>query len=314
MQKILIDADTGIDDSIAILFALKQPGVRVVGVTTGCGNTSAAQAAENTLRLIHMAQPPYEVPVAIGANKPLVGQWAGPVPHIHGRNGIGDVELPVSPQKPLAEPACDFIIRMIREHPHQLTLVTLGRMTNLALALEKAPDIVPLVKNVVFMGGTLHHPGNVSPVCEANLAGDPEAADLVFRSGLDLTMVGLDVTMQVRLTAHHLDMLEKYAREENRPIAAYIRQAMDVYYRFNRLQNNCLAHCPVHDPLAVLAAVDPSLVTIRKAPARVECGGTFCRGMVVADFREHPIDAPYLSICTEVDARKAVEKLITAFT
>ena len=132
MQKILIDADTGIDDSIAILFALKQPGVRVVGVTTGCGNTSAAQAAENTLRLIHMAQPPYEVPVAIGANKPLVGQWAGPVPHIHGRNGIGDVELPVSPQKPLAEPACDFIIRMIREHPHQLTLVTLGRMTNLA--------------------------------------------------------------------------------------------------------------------------------------------------------------------------------------
>ena len=314
MQKILIDADTGIDDSIAILFALKQPGVRVVGVTTGCGNTSAAQAAENTLRLIHMAQPPYEVPVAIGANKPLVGQWAGPVPHIHGRNGIGDVELPVSPQKPLAEPACDFIIRMIREHPHQLTLVTLGRMTNLALALEKAPDIVPLVKNVVFMGGTLHHPGNVSPVCEANLAGDPEAADLVFRSGLDLTMVGLDVTMQVRLTAHHLDMLEKYARQENRPIAAYIRQAMDVYARVTRPQNNCLDHCPVHDPLAVLAAVDPSLVTIRKAPARVECGGTFCRGMVVADFREHPIDAPYLSICTEVDARKAVEKLITAFT
>ena len=243
-----------------------------------------------------------------------MGQWDGPVPHIHGNNGIGDVELPVSPQKPLAEPACDLIIRMVREHPHQLTLVTLGRMTNLALALEKAPDIVPLVKNVVFMGGTLHHPGNVSPVCEANLAGDPEAADLVFRSGLDLTMVGLDVTMQVRLTAHHLDMLEKYAREENRPIAAYIRQAMRVYYRFNRLQNNCLDHCPVHDPLAVLAAVDPSLVTIRRAPARVECGGTFCRGMVVADFREHPIDAPYLSICTEVDARKAVEKLITAFT
>lgn len=314
MQNILIDADTGIDDSIAILFALKQPGVRVVGVTTGCGNTSAAQAAENTLRLIHLAQPPYNVPVAIGANAPLVEQWDGPVPHIHGNNGIGDVELPVSPQKPLAEPACDLIIRMVRKHPRQLTLVTLGRMTNLALALEKAPDIVPLVKNVVFMGGTLHHPGNVSPVCEANLAGDPEAADLVFRAGLDLTMVGLDVTMQVRLTAHHLDMLEKYAREENRPIAAYIRQAMKVYYQFNRLQNNCLDHCPVHDPLAVLAAVDPSLVTIRRAPARVECGGTFCRGMVVADFREHPIDAPYLSICTEVDARKAVEKLITAFT
>ena len=314
MQKILIDADTGIDDSIAILYALKQPQLRVVGITTGCGNTNAAQAAENTLRLIKMSGVGYEVPVAIGENKPLVGEWEGPVPHIHGKNGVGDVDLPPTDQKPLAEHASDFMVRMAREHGRDLTIVTLGRMTNLALALRREPSLPSMVKNVVFMGGTFRQYGNVTPVSEANIFGDPEAADMVFQAGFDLTMVGLDVTMQVRLTAHHLDMLEKYAREENRPIAAYIRQAMDVYYRFNRLQNNCLDHCPVHDPLAVLAAVDPSLVTIRKAPARVECGGTFCRGMVVADFREHPIDAPYLSICTEVDARKAVEKLITAFT
>ena len=117
LKKILIDADTGIDDSIAILFALKRPDVRVMGVTTGFGNTTARQAAENSLRLIRLAGVPYEVPVAVGATEPLAGNWKGPDPHIHGPNGIGGVELPPSPQQPLEEPAWDFIARMAREHP-----------------------------------------------------------------------------------------------------------------------------------------------------------------------------------------------------
>ena len=132
LKQILIDADTGIDDSIAILFALKRPDVRVMGVTTGFGNTTARQAAENSLRLIRLAGVPYEVPVAVGATEPLAGNWKGPDPHIHGPNGIGGVELPPSPQQPLEEPAWAFIARMAREHPGELTLVTLARMTNLA--------------------------------------------------------------------------------------------------------------------------------------------------------------------------------------
>ena len=134
LKQILIDADTGIDDSIAILFALKRPDVRVMGVTTGFGNTTARQAAENSLRLIRLAGAPYEVPVAVGATEPLAGNWKGPDPHIHGPNGIGGVELPPSPQQPLEEPAWAFIARMAREHPGELTLVTLARMTNLAKA------------------------------------------------------------------------------------------------------------------------------------------------------------------------------------
>lgn len=313
MKYILIDADTGIDDSLAILFALKRRDVRVMGVTTCCGNTDAFQAAENTLRLIKLAKAPYEVPVAIGANAPLSGDWEGPVPHIHGGNGIGDVELPPTQQKPLEEQGADFIVRCVHENPGKLTLVTLGRMTNLALALEKEPQLPQLVREVIFMGGTYHAPGNVSPVAEANIAGDPEAADIVLQAGFRITMVGLDVTLKTRLTAQHLEMLTKYAAPENAPIAAYLNEAMKLYYRFNRRQNNCLDHCPVHDPTALLVAVDPALVTIRTMPARVECGGTFCRGMIVTDDREHPIDAPGLSVCVDIDGRRAVEELLTAF-
>ena len=202
---------------------------------------------------------------------------------------------------------------MAREHPGELTLVTLARMTNLAKALEREPQLPRLLKKVVFMGGTFRAPGNVSPVAEANIAGDPEAADRVFQAGFDLTMVGLDVTQKVRLTTAHVDILDKYAAPENRPIADYLKQALPFYFRFNRLQNNCLDHCPVHDPLAMLTAVDPSVVTVRTIPARVECGGTFCRGMVVADLREHPIKAPGVSICVDVDSRRALEELLTTF-
>lgn len=311
---LLIDADTGIDDSIAILYALRQKNVRVVGITTVCGNTTAQQAAENTLRLIALSGVSEPVPVAVGAAQPLLGGWSGPAVLIHGENGIGNVQLPPTPQKPVEESACDFILRMAHTYPGELTLVMLGRMTNLALALEREPQLPRLVRNVVFMGGTYHTPGNVSPVAEANIAGDPEAADRVFCAGFDLTMVGLDVTEQVRLTAEHTALLEKYALPETRATAAYIRQAMDFYFTFNRMQNNCLDHCPVHDPLAVLVALDPSLVQTRKMPARVECGGTFCRGMVVTDLREYPMDAPLLTVCTQVDGRRAVEKLLAAFT
>lgn len=314
MQKLLIDCDTGIDDSLAILFALKQRDVRMVGITTGCGNTDAVQAAENTIRLIQLARVPYAIPVAVGANKPLVGDWEGPVCHIHGKNGIGDVELPASKQRPVEESASDFIVRMARENPGELTLVTLGRLTNLALALEKEPRLPALFRNVVGMGGTVFAPGNVSPVCEANIAGDPEAADRVLTAGFPLTMVGLDVTGKVRLTTRHLELMDKYCAPENRPVAEYLHQALKIYFHFSRVQDNCLEHVPVHDPLAVLTAVNPGLMTVRKLRARVECGGTLCRGMVVADRRVRPMDAPFTAFCLDVDAERAVEELMAAFT
>ena len=313
MIKMLIDCDTGIDDSIAILFALKRPDVRVMGIITGFGNTTAEQAAENSIRLVHLANPGYEVPVAIGADRPLNGEWDGPVPHIHGKNGVGEAQLPAVGQKPVKEPGHEFIVRMARENPGELTLVTLGRMTNLAQALQLEPNLPKLLKNVVAMGGTVKVSGNASPVSEANIIGDPEAADMVMMAGFDLTMVGLDVTMKTRLTLRHIQALDHYCAEENRPICEYIKQALHFYYRFNRVQNNCIDDCPVHDPLAVLVAVDPSLVMMRKMRARVECGGTYCRGMIVTDVREEPFDAPFTTFCMDVEGEKAVAELITTF-
>ncbi len=313
MIKMLIDCDTGIDDSIAILLALKRPDVRVMGMISGFGNTDAVQAARNCIGLIELAKPGYDVPVAIGANAPLVGAWSGPVPHIHGRNGVGEAVLPQSSQKPIDEAGAAFLVRMARENPGELTLVTLGRMTNLAHALALEPQLPKLLKNVVSMGGAVKCSGNASPTAEANIAGDPEAADAVMTAGFDLTMVGLDVTMKTRLALRHLQALDKYCAAENRPINDYIQAALKFYYRFNRVQNNCMDDCPVHDPLAVLVAIDPSLVTLRKMRAHVECGGTYCRGMIVTDVREEPFDAPFTTFCMDVEGEKAVAELLTTF-
>lgn len=314
MIKLLIDCDTGIDDSLALLFAMKRPDVRIVGVVTSRGNTTAAQAAENTLRLIGLANPGYEIPVAVGADATLNGIKTDPVPHIHGTNGIGGVELPSVRQKPVEENGVDFLIRKLREDPGEITLVTLGRLTDVALALEKEPRLPKLVKSMVIMGGTLYHAGNVGPMSEANIAGDAEAADRVFRAGFPLTVVGLDVTAKTHLTAASLDCLQRYCTPENKPIADYLNAAMrDVYFLFNRKQNFCLDYCPVHDPLAMLAAVDPTPFTFRKLRMRVECGGEFSRGRLTPDMREQPLDIPFTEIAVDVESESALERILAVF-
>ena len=135
----------------------------------------------------------------------------------------------------------------------------------------------------------------------------------MFLAGFDLTLVGIDVTGKTFLTPRHLDIAEKYWAEDCRPILDYMREALKLYFAFACQNNRYLDRCPVHDPLAMVVAVDPSVVTIRKLPTRVECGGTLCRGMVVSDFRERPIDAPFASICLDVDSERAVEELLGAF-
>ncbi len=311
MLHLLIDADTGVDDSIAILYALLHPEVHVAGITTGCGNTSADQAAENTLRLIQLARPGYEVPVVVGANAPLSGVWEGPMPHIHGENGIGGAQLPPSPQRVLEEDCSAFLYRMAEAYSGELTVLTLGRMTNLAAALRRFPELKRHLRRVVAMGGTLSCPGNVSPRAEANLAGDPEAADEVFSSGLDLTMVGLDVTERVRLRLAHLDAAERSCPPERRPVLDYMRSALGLYLDFTRFAEGSLENCPLHDPLAAIAAVRPEFFLTRRMRARVELGGTWCRGQVVTDLRFRPFEAEYVNFCVEVDGDQAIRELFS---
>lgn len=312
VTRLLIDADTGIDDSIAILHALKSKDIRVEGITTGFGNTDVKQATDNTLRLIRLAAPGYEVPVAAGAAGPLSRKWDGAVVEVHGRNGIGDAELPASGQRELAESAADFIVRKANECPGELTLVTLGRLTNLALALEKDPSICGKFKEVVMMGGTVFAPGNVTPACEANFAGDPEAAARVFAADFALTAVGLDVTTKTKLTVGHLDRLARYARPENKALIDYLQTALSYYFAFYQQVDRWIGACPVHDPLALLVAVDPSLVTMRTMKAAIECGGEHTAGMVVADRRGTPSVGRNVRFCVDVDADRALDRLLAA--
>ncbi|KEQ24811.1 nucleoside hydrolase [Paenibacillus tyrfis] len=314
VQKIIIDADTGIDDALAILYALKAPAVRVEGITTVFGNISVRQATDNTLRLLRLADAGYEVPVVQGAEGPLVRKLEGSfATHVHGVNGIGNVELPPADQQPLAEAADDFIIRKADELNQELVLVTLGRLTNLAQALAKDPALPAKIKHVYVMGGTIHSPGNVTPVAEANIWGDPEAADAVFSSGLPVTMVGLDVTMKTRLTRHHLDFLQRHGKEENRKIVDFICDSMPFYFGYYRASNYFLDSAPLHDPLTVLAAVEPAMMAARTMKVKVECESTLCRGMTVADLRRNPTIGSPIRVCVDVDAELAVGKLLSVF-
>ncbi|WP_332908457.1 nucleoside hydrolase [Paenibacillus roseus] len=312
-KKMIIDADTGIDDALAILYALKSPSIRVEGITTVFGNINVEKATDNTLRMIQLAAPLYEVPVAQGAGKPLKLDQPEFATHVHGANGIGDVEVPASSQQVLDEAAADFILRKSHELEDELILVTLGPLTNLAHAIEKDPGVCQRIKHVYVMGGAIAVPGNVTPVSEANIWNDPEAAELVFASGVPLTMVGLDVTMKTLLTGEQLDRLQQACGEENDKMVNFIRESHRFYFNFYRASNFFIESAPIHDSLTVLVAEDPSIVTTQLMNVKVVCDSELCAGMTVADLRRRSLVGSPIYVCTQVDASLAVDRLLHAF-
>ncbi len=314
MRRILLDADTGIDDSIALLYALKSKNIHLEGITTCFGNSGAAQSADNCLRLIKLSGCSDEIPVVVGAERSLDGVYASAPAHIHGDNGIGNVVLPESSQKPLAEDAADFIIRKAKELEGELILVTTGRLTNLAKALEKDPRLPRRIKKLVVMGGALDVFGNVSPFAEANIAGDAKAADMVFRAGFPMTLVGLDVTMKTFITRKDLEALERYCKEEDRPVVDYMKEALSFYFEFHRKSMGLVDASVVHDPLAMLIAEDATLGEYRMIYAGVEYQAPAYQGMIV---KENGIPQEgrqeEIAACIRVDAEKAVRRLFSVF-
>ena len=306
----MIDADTGIDDSIALLYALKNPAIRVHGIIASYGNTTVTQAAENTLRIVKLASPAYEVPVVLGASHSLNGKGTGETDaSVHGENGIGGVALPPSPQQLLSEPAERFLARTAQELSGKLVLITLGRLTTLAQALMQYPALKEELAGVVAMGGTIYAPGNVSPNAEANIFGDPEAAEYALCSGIPLTLVGLDVTTKTRLTAEQIQSSLAAAAPENRPVWEYIEAATRHYMGFYQKVEGRAGNCPLHDPSAVICALRPELFRIRSFRAHVECEGVYSRGNVVVDERCRPFDAPDIEACVDVDAKGVLQEL-----
>ena len=211
-KKVIIDTDPGTDDALAILLALNSPELDVRALTVVPGNVTAKQGLENALKLASLTNR-CDIPVAGGAQHPLFQKlitaelW-------HGANGLANVELPASKCKADPRFGPDLIIQMVHADPHEITLVPIGPLTNIALAVLKDPSIVPLVKEVVIMGGSISG-GNVNAAAEANIYNDPEAAQIVFQAGWRLTMVGLDVGNQTLYDQAHLDELAKTHGPEN---------------------------------------------------------------------------------------------------
>ncbi len=278
-RPIILDVDTGVDDAWALVYALRSPALKVLGITTGYGNADVDTTTRNTLLLAELLGS--EVPIYRGSAEPLFRAWSGPVPQIHGVNGLGDAPLPLVTRQTADSDAVQYIRDTIRANPGQVTLVTVARLTNVARALLYDPDLAAHIDRIICMGGAAFCPGNVTPTAEANIWGDPEAADLVFRSGIPLTMVGLDVTHQGRLYQRDLAQLDPAL-----PYTELLRRATDFYieaYIKEDPRND--GWCPLHDPLAVAVAEDPTLVRTERYPVRVEHTGVWTDGMTVVDAR-----------------------------
>lgn len=310
VSPILLDVDTGTDDSLALLYAFLSGEAAIVGITTAVGNVSADQATVNTLKVLDVIGADMAVPVVRGAEQPLVRSWPGTKKDFHGENGLGDYELPESRRLPTHEPAAEFIIRQANEHEGELTLVFLGRLTNLAAALQQDPDLAKKVKQLVIMGGALRVPGNITPAAEANIHGDPDAADIVFLSGIPLTMVGLDVTTKTLFEEEHLHRLLKEAKAPGDPVIDLARSLL-VFRMKAYLSRRGIYASPMHDPLAVAIALDPQLAAVESVYAAVEIENEATLG---ATREVSQAAGSLIRVCTQVNAEAFLHRFIQVLT
>jgi inosine-uridine nucleoside N-ribohydrolase len=273
-KRVIIDTDPGTDDALAILLALNSPELKVEAITAVPGNVVAKQSLENALKLVSLAGR-CDIPVAAGAQHALM-QKTYTALYWHGKNGLADIELPEPKCKEDRRFAPDLIIELVHKYPHEITLIPIGPLTNIALAVSKDPSIVGLVKDIVIMGGSISG-GNVNGAAEANIYGDPEAAQIVFDAGWVVTMVGSDVGERTLMTRKHLTELEAGHGPEN-DVATKIAR-----FYIERSEKNGWGGAAMYDPLAVGTVIDATLVTLKDLHVDVETRGEFTRGETVAN-------------------------------
>jgi inosine-uridine nucleoside N-ribohydrolase len=273
-RRVIIDTDPGTDDAMAIILALNSPEFKVEALTVVPGNVEAWQGLENALKIVSLAGR-CDVTVAAGAQHPL-NQKLITAQFWHGKNGLADVELPASKCKADPRFGPDLIIEMIHKYPHEITLIPVGPLTNIALAVSKDPSIAALVKDIVIMGGSIGG-GNVNGAAEANIYNDPEAAQIVFNAGWMVTMVGSDVGERTLITRKYLAELQS----SHGPQSDFIAKIADFY--LNRSEKSGYSGAAMYDPLAVGIALDPTLGTLKEMHVDVETKGEFTRGETVAN-------------------------------
>jgi inosine-uridine nucleoside N-ribohydrolase len=265
-KKIIIDTDPGIDDAQALCYAIAHPELELLALTCIYGNVSVDLATQNALRLCDLTG--VGIPVARGADAPLQISPHPVADFVHGKNGFGNVPLKQSARLPDSRSAAALIVDLVREHPGQISLVPIGPLTNIALALQLAPDIVDLVDEVIIMGGAVDVAGNVSPFAEANIWNDPHAANQVLTAAWPVTIHGLNVTHQVIFTPDYLDKLAQQSPQ----CGGFLRDASRFYSDFYRERNGFHGCCP-HDLLAICYAANPHWYDTKTTNFRVVTEG-----------------------------------------
>ena len=278
-NKIIIDTDPGQDDAVAILLALASPDeFDVLAIVAVAGNVSLAQNARNARKVIELGGKP-QIPVYAGCERPIKRRLVT-AEHVHGDTGLNGPDLP-DPKTPLqAQHGVDFIIEaLLREPEGTITLATLGPLTNIAMAMVKAPAIIPRIKRIVLMGGGYFEGGNITPVAEFNIYVDPEAADVVMRSGVDIVMVPLDVTHQALATKERIAAI----KANGNAASLAVTQMLEFSERFD-LGKYGWPGAPLHDPCVIAYLLEPSLFEGRHINVTIETSSELTMGMTVADY------------------------------
>ncbi len=298
--RILFDTDPGIDDSLAFLLALASPELVVEGISAVHGNCSVDQAAANALGVLELAGAA-NIPVARGFGLPLV-QPSLLAPETHGEAGIGYATLPAPKQKPVRQHSVDFLIEKILAAPGEITLVCIGPLSNVAVALRKEPRIIAAVKEAIIMGGAIRHQGNTTPLAEFNVYVDPHAAHMVFHSGMPITLVPLDVTYQCALRPADVQRLRKI----NSPITEFIADSTRFYMEYHD-QYQKIEGCIINDPLALALTFAPALCDYEEHYVDVDISGGVSLGKTFADFYKATGQPANMKIALGVRSRDFLE-------
>jgi inosine-uridine nucleoside N-ribohydrolase len=295
--KILIDCDPGHDDAIALLLALASPEVELLGVSTVAGNQTLDKTTANAIRVLDFAGR-NDIEVAAGADRPLVREQHVAA-NVHGETGLDGPDLPPPRRDPVSTHAVEFLAEKIRASAEPVTLVPVGPLTNVALLLALHPDARP--GRIVLMGGAIAE-GNVTPAAEFNIWADPEAAARVFQSGLDVTMVGLDVTHRALFTQAHMGRL---AGRVGQMVAELLRFYNTFHTRIYNFDGS-----PIHDALAVAHVINPELLGTLERNVEIDTESELCRGRTVVDLWRRTEREPNAHVGVEVDADGFLELLV----
>jgi inosine-uridine nucleoside N-ribohydrolase len=301
MTAIILDCDPGHDDAIALLLALASPELELVGVTTVSGNQTVEKTTANAIRVLdHVGRP--DLPVAAGADRPLVRERRVAA-SVHGESGLDGPDLPPPTRSPDSAHAIDWIAAALMHSSSPVTIVATAPLTNLALFLARYPELRSTVARVVLMGGAIGE-GNTTPAAEFNIWVDPEAAHRVFTSGLDLTMIGLDVTHRALLKPADVERLAATGRA-----GKLVADLFDFYARFHR-ERYGWEGAPIHDAVAVAHMVDGELLQTRQAPVVIDTGGELSRGQTHVDLMGLTGWRQNAHVAVAIDSPRFIELLV----